>query len=612
MILDDLRARAAITYLGEYRSSNPLWVRARRDLGKTVTKPAIDRGIERMVREQTTELIAGRDNRSVTSPEWVAEGLFRYGCPVHPAKSGVSTAGSGEFTVSNIGPCACRREDGNESSRAERPFVRSSTGAQAVGVGSSTVLPERRTPSSDSLPELLGYALEDPDPQDRRAALPSDGARSEHGYRARRSWDADAYRDAFSATLSVAGDETGGRKPYTLDEVVARFIHKSNYAGAPYFTRNRFVLDKALRAAQRVWEGTRGFDPYTFGRRVQFGKTGPKTRLIWMASIITSIVGSAFSKRVHSNLARRRPFAIGLRRVEQGALVEELKTRFRYVYSLDFSGYDASMPAFMVDDVFRILRTHLDLTEQDRSVWDRYVSDFIHARLITPSGEVFQKHKGIPSGSAFTSLVGSVGNLLLMNYVLIRLTGAALKTDRVLILGDDVTFASNTEYDLGSLAKFAAELGFTVSVEKSRVFDSLRVAERISAGEVVPLDEQGVHFLGHIWIHGWPHRPVIELLKRMVYTERHKDRSEAESLVRIFAYLTDAWEAWEIFVKVFPAEDSITSLTRCLDSIGASEVDVVVVDLPGQLRYLAAVEKEVGEDPIPVKGLEMGMIPLIF
>jgi hypothetical protein len=257
----------------------------------------------------------------------------------------------------------------------------------------------------------------------------------------------------------------------------------------------------------------------------------------------------------------------------------------------------------MLDDVFRVLRTHLELDANEREVWDRFVSDFIHSRIITPDGSVFQKHKGIPSGSSFTSLVGSVTNLLLLNYVWIRATGAALKSDRVLIQGDDSIIASNTRIDLGELARYAAELGFMLSVEKSDVSDSHR--------EVTNPFDGTVHFLGHRWYHGWAHRSEKEILQRMVFVERHAPRTQAESLMRLYAYLSDAWEAWPIYTQVFPAEDSLHSLTMCLDEIG-DEVDIEAVDLPGQLRYHAAVVQEAGEDPIPVRGLALGMTSLLY
>jgi hypothetical protein len=323
-----------------------------------------------------------------------------------------------------------------------------------------------------------------------------------------------------------------------------------------------------------------------------------------MAPLSTSIIGASFSKRVYANLERRRPFAFGTRQIEKGALISEFLTRRRYVYQLDISGFDAAVPAFMLDDVFRVLRTHLDLDAMERDVWERYVNDFVHSRIITPDGSIFQKHKGIPSGSAFTTLVGSVTNLLLINYVWIRATGAAPDPDLVLIQGDDSIIASNTRIDLGDIARFAAELGFTVSPEKSAVTDS--------ETEPVSATEGTVHFCGHHYFKGWPHRAKKEILQRMIFVERHRERSDKESLMRFMAYLTDAWEAWEIFVSVYKSDESFGHLTRALDELNLSDgIDLVVVDLPGQLR-LQAVERESTDRNLPVKGLELTALPLIF
>jgi len=590
MDLESLRARAGISYVGKYRSPKPeAWERANRSLSQQVSEPAIDRGIAKRLTTLAAGLDVGRDNRSVTSPEWVAEGLSKYGCPIHPVKASVrrtNERGTDSITVSGIGFCSCRREDGN-TPRDAAPSLRRSSRVQPQAL--------RNLPGHSD--EGMGTVL---------SGTPISGVGIHDGSKRRAidegiSW---AYGHAFRATLASAGESNGGRKPYPLDEVVDRFIHKRNYSGAPYFTRNANVLDEGLRDARAIWEGRRRFDFYTYGRRVQPGLTGPKTRLVWMAPLSTSIVGSAFSKRVYQTLERKRPFAFGTRQIEKGALVAEFQSRRRYVYQLDISGFDASVPAFMLDDVFRVLRTHLDLDAQERDVWERYVNDFVHSRLITPDGSIFQKHKGVPSGSAFTTLVGSVANLLLINYVWIRATGAAPDPDLVLIQGDDSIIASNTRLDLGEVAKYAAELGFTISAQKSAITDNEKDAESAIDGTV--------HFCGHHYYKGWPHRSKKEILQRMIFPERHRDRTDSESVLRMLAYLTDAWEAWEIFVSVYRSNESYGHLTRCLDELNLSDgIDLVAVDLPGQLR-LQAIERESKERALPVKGLELTALPLIF
>jgi hypothetical protein len=294
-----------------------------------------------------------------------------------------------------------------------------------------------------------------------------------------------------------------------------------------------------------------------------------------------------------AGLSRRRPFVWGLRGIEQGAIISEIEARFKYVYSLDFSKFDSTVPARMIDDAFRVARTHLELDEKEMEVWRRYVNDFIHSRIIAPDGHVYQKHKGVPSGSAFTSIIDSIVNLILVSYMFERLTGHSLNHDRVLVMGDDVIIGSNTRLDLGQLASAASELGFVLSVEKSTITNTSRESKEF--------DQNHTHFLGHWWVHGQPHRPQRELLQRMVYPERHKRRVPGEHLVRIAAYAMTCREGRELLAKVFPHQDIIQSYMRLADALQASgwseDDDVSDVDLPGQLRQRRRVEGQEIELP---------------
>jgi hypothetical protein len=285
-------------------------------------------------------------------------------------------------------------------------------------------------------------------------------------------------------------------------------------------------------------------------------------------------------------LSRRRPFVWGLRGHEQGAIISEIESRFRYVYSLDFSKFDSTVPARMIDDAFRVVRTHLDLDDKELDLWRRYVNDFIHSRIIAPDGHVYQKHRGVPSGSAFTSIIDSVVNLILVSYMWEKLTGHSLNHDRVLVMGDDVIIGSNTRLDLGQLASAASDLGFVLSVEKSTITDTSRAESAF--------DVNHTHFLGHWWVHSQPHRPTKELLQRMVYPERHKKRVPGEHLVRLAAYAMTCREGRGLLTSVFPHQDVIQSYMRLADALrnyGWSEDDDVAdVDLPGQLRQRRRVE----------------------
>ena len=584
----DLSTRAGLNSLGQYRSSRKHVARALAQLGQQVVVPCVDYGLHRRISTFYTGLDVERDNRSVTDDQWVEKGLAKYGCPIHGSKSESDSTAS--WSITGRGICACRK--------GERPTART-TSRPASGVFGPRIEAQRGGgPEADIRLRPAGGTPRGNESHNRRGSVSSDRPDDHNRSDGRRSKA--AYQRAVDSTLSMVGGGERRRKPLSLTKVVEDHIDPTAYAGAPYFRRNELVMDAGARAAEAIMVGERGFDPYVAGRRVQPGPSGPKTRLVWMAPLATTIVGTGFAKPVSQALARKRPFTWGLRDVEKGAIVEELKSRYRYVYSLDYSGFDTSVPAMMIDDAFSIAKSHLDLTSSEESVWKRYVSDFIHSRLITPKGEIWQKHKGVPSGSAFTSIIGSIVNLLLLNYVHIRVFGHAIEQDRVLILGDDVVFATNGYVELAKLSAYAGELGFTISVEKSDVTDT----QRESTG---PYKNQ-VHFLGHFWVHGMARRPVHEILQRMAYPERHRKRTDQESLIRLFSYLQDSREAWSIFRAIYSQPELLSALTACLDDIGEESTTFTVDDLPGQLRYRAKVEGQHLPIPHQRRGVALGIV----
>lgn len=581
-----LRARAGIDDLGPYlsRGNDAKVAKAIASLSRAVETVSVDYSMERALGDLSSELVPERDNRSVTDPEWVEKGIAAYGCPIHPTSTEKSfdgrdgqhqpeqSAGVPVFTVSGHGECSCRRTRREVSRTDDRGTRRGRSSSEQQARNSS-----RQGGSGHVGP---GHVSDDFVAPHGRVALASGQVhRPLRAVGTTRPYETGAYKGAIRAVYDSAGTKARGKLPLSVAEVVEHHILRSSYAGAPFFRRNEFVLDAGARLAERIIRDGRGFDPYVFGRRVQPGNSGPKTRLVWMAPLPTTIVGTRYSKRVLEALSRRRPFVWGLRGHEQGAIISEIEARFRYVYSLDFSKFDSTVPARMIDDAFRVARTHLDLDENELGVWRRYVNDFIHSRIIAPDGRVYQKHKGVPSGSAFTSIIDSIVNLILVSYMWEKVTGHSLPHDRVLVMGDDVIVGSNSRLSLAQLASAASDLGFVLSVEKSTITDKSRESKKF--------DDNRTHFLGHWWMHSQPHRPEKEILQRMLYPERHRKRGPAEHLVRILGYAGTCVEGRSIMVKMFPHQDLIQSYMMVADAMrraGWSEDVVSDADLPGQLR----------------------------
>jgi hypothetical protein len=220
----------------------------------------------------------------------------------------------------------------------------------------------------------------------------------------------------------------------------------------------------------------------------------------------------------------------------------------------------------------------------------------VHTRIVLPNCEMYQKHRGVPSGSAFTALVDSIANYLILNYCWIRITGRSLTPDRCLVLGDDSIFGANTYVALERLATVATELGMVLGVGKS----------------VVTGPNDAPSFLGHEWKQARPHRPKHDVLIRMVYPERWHPQSRATSCLRLYSYLSDCYESFEIVDEIWRhrspyLHDVYQDLLASPREEGVTEP----VSPPGRLRYLLGVEPEMLPTDV-FRGYTLGAVGMLY
>jgi hypothetical protein len=587
--------RAGIEIIGPYRSKGKSrkLADALHALSRVVEVPAIDVHLFQAIQERFgLRLNVGEENRSVTSDQWVERALLAYGCPIHGYYGDGPKAGRKRPFA-----CTCiqRGQRGLEvrtgGNGAARP-----TGGGTGEQGASPASPQGQSNIARTHRGQRGPAVRSLREDFRGNTLPGLSA-GVANLASRGPNQTEAHRAAIRSVYSAASSVEGRRKPIARTEVVAHYIHASSYAGLPHLCANELALENGLRLSDEIAANKRGFDPYLFGRRVQPGLFGPKTRLVWMAPLASTIIGLAFARPVQEALARNRPYIWGLRHHEEGAILAEFSGRYRYAYCLDWSQFDSSVSGSLLNDMFRVVRSMLELTAEEDELFWRYVNDFIHTRIVLPDGNIYQVHRGVPSGSAFTSLIDSMVNVYLVNYVWYRMTGHVLSHKQILVMGDDVVVGTSERLELAEIASKADELGFRLNETKSVIVNTHE-------------EGHGIHFIGHSWSRGRARRPKRELLQRASLPERHAEQSVARSLTRLGGYALSSVDGLIILIELYDEESITGSVLRFLEDLrghgGGSRLRAH--DLPGDIRRRVMIE---GAET-PSIGVGSGPHPILF
>jgi len=101
---------------------------------------------------------------------------------------------------------------------------------------------------------------------------------------------------------------------------------------------------------------------------------------------------------------------------------------------MDWKSFDATIPNFVVNWVFDFLIDQVDYskftlgseiveigpaaTRRMKNVFKWIKWNFINTKIMLPDGRMVRKTHGIPSGSYFTSLVGSLSNALICEFLM--------------------------------------------------------------------------------------------------------------------------------------------------------------------------------------------------
>jgi len=404
----------------------------------------------------------------------------------------------------------------------------------------------------------------------------------------------DAWKHAYRKTLNVFGSKGVKLRALRESDQLLKAVRLSKSAGLPTLRKKGEVFSKELRRMERIRDDRCAPPPCIAYHRVQHGEKGPKTRLVWGYPLSMTLLEAQFAAPLIEHFLRvQSPMAFGYRKADLWARMIPLTRRERLL-GLDYSKFDSSVHPQLILMAFTVLSTWFTAEDRKDGRWDKMVHYFIHTPILMPDGYVYRKHRGVPSGSYFTQLVDSIVNYFILQYMAYRF---GMKADG-LVLGDDSLiyvepkfgdkkdfgFLREGGFGLQAVAAIVAEIGVEVSVKKSRYY--------------VGRDRQAIHFLGHVWSKGYPHRDARDLAKRAVYPERYRQGLHAHEVIRqrVLMLLGDAVEGWKVFRAVIKPSRHGVCFTTGLD-VDLSDSDV------GWYRALIASGTVVKSSYLPYKGL---------
>lgn len=189
-------------------------------------------------------------------------------------------------------------------------------------------------------------------------------------------------------------------------------------------------------------------------------------------------------------------------------------------YSTDYSKFDQTVPDWVIHQCFDIVRLHYPAKYKKLIDWCEY--NFTNTVIVLPTGDCIRVHKGIPSGSNFTQLIGSMANYLMMMTYIAHVTPGKTVEDkihrirpqlrfsddtrhtRMFVMGDDNLFFIEKELDVNDLADYVTHV-FGVKVNGSKTV-------------------HGYHnhpeFLHRVWLGTEESRDQAEMLVNVIQPER--------------------------------------------------------------------------------------------
>jgi hypothetical protein len=289
-----------------------------------------------------------------------------------------------------------------------------------------------------------------------------------------------------------------------------------------------------------------------------------KARPVWMPEISQTLLDSMFSQpfgeMLKSSVAEGGSVGIGFTGMK--GQYNELYNRFQSceaVRSADFRDYDTTVPKLLIIHAFGIVSAAFPLKCMQYIV--ACAINFLKKYVVTTTGYVYCCETGIPSGSPWTSIIGSLCNFLIQAGTLRRLCvkhkfKPSSKHFEIAVYGDDNLVGFKNLKHTFTTSEYNAKL--------EEVY-GMFLKPGMSFGEFDTGDiDTCVDYLSVKYVNGMPCRTADDVFLSFVFAKRFVDGSDAVVGQRknFIGYAPGNFELFDIMKEFFVTRGGFDEISR--------------------------------------------------
>ena len=231
-----------------------------------------------------------------------------------------------------------------------------------------------------------------------------------------------------------------------------------------------------------------------------------KSRLVSMEDIFYVLAENKWAKPLQNKIGRVGWYSGGKNDGSINSDIQMNRAMKRYWISLDYSKYDQSIPAWLIREAFDIVRAAFNPEFHDEELFKIIREDFINKVFIW-ADDIFESHKGVPSGSAFTQIIDSIVNRLMIDTYFAS-KGIEPSQYVMAIMGDDNLVFCTTKLDKADIESYLSYM-FGITMNAAKADDGER--------------EDDPKYLSRIWRRNGVYRNPKVLIAKLLYPERFRE-----------------------------------------------------------------------------------------